>query len=425
MTTAAEVLGVKTVQFTNCIMGNNLNLRTIRGFARLDQLALISAADVFDQVENPYGTQREPNKVHASDALKYALESNDLPSETAPHAFPEIILNARDMSILSIFSLENSASEIDLSVLTSINEDMQVVNLAIHADQVELQEEDSSRDPAISRVDGNHRLLKVRSEMESGETEFPLVPFALFFGLSTDQERSLFRDINGTQKAMNTSHLDQIEDRLKGSSLLMTDQGRPLFMAMQLMEKDCAFFGKVSLGGSMKGFKREFGALPPIKLSALKGAVQQTLSLMRPIELDFVYDNDPENNPPNEGGVLMLVELLDRYWKAVANAYPEAWQDRKNFVILQAIGLNAFSRLAAEVISKAVDAGAGEQKDFDVVLKHVAQKVPMDREKYPGIAGLAGAKVLADKLTAALNDNVNITKVKQQLAGPASSPIDE
>ena len=191
------------------------------------------------------------------------------------------------------------------------------------------------------------------------------------------------------------------------------------------MEKDCAFFGKVSLGGSMKGFKREFGALPPIKLSALKGAVQQTLSLMRPIELDFVYDNDPENNPPNEGGVLMLVELLDRYWKAVANAYPEAWQDRKNFVILQAIGLNAFSRLAAEVISKAVDAGAGEQKDFDVVLKHVAQKVPMDREKYPGIAGLAGAKVLADKLTAALNDNVNITKVKQQLAGPASSPIDE
>ena len=121
----------------------------------------------------------------------------------------------------------------------------------------------------------------------------------------------------------------------------------------------------------------------------------------------------------------MLVELLDRYWKAVANAYPEAWQDRKNFVILQAIGLNAFSRLAAEVISKAVDAGAGEQKDFDVVLKHVAQKVPMDREKYPGIAGLAGAKVLADKLTAALNDNVNITKVKQQLAGPASSPIDE
>ena len=146
---------------------------------------------------------------------------------------------------------------------------------------------------------------------------------------------------------------------------------------------------------------------------------------MRPIELEFVYDNDPENNVPDEAGVLMLVKLLDRYWKAVANAYPEAWQDRKNYVILQAIGLNAFSRLAAEVISKAVDAGAGEQKDFDVVLKHVSQKVPMDREKYPGIAGLAGAKVLADKLTAALNDNVNITKVKQQLSDPLNSPIDE
>ena len=422
MATAADLVGDKIV-IRNCVIGHNLNLVVIRGFAKMDVLAAISAADVYDQVDNPLGTQRDLAPSHSQQVLEYALESLDSDSGTHPRAFPEITLNVRDVSLLDIVE-PATGEELDPQALTDLGEG-QIADLKIETSRIVLQNEKDSRDPAISRVDGNHRLSKVRDALENGEEDFPTVPFAMFIDLSTDQERALFKDINGNQMKMQTAHLAQIEHRLQKDQLILDDKKRSLYIAMQLTEPGSAFAGMVFHGGSKTGVKRDTGSVPPIRLNALQGAIQQSLSLMRPLEMQLVYAGDAEANQVSEEGVLMLTILLDRFWTAVSNAYPEAWQDRKGFVLLQAIGLNAFSRLAAEVISRAADDGKTEQADFNLVLEHIAKKVPLDRDLYPGLAGLAGARVLADKLAAALDQDFNATKLKASLLGEEPSVLEQ
>jgi len=51
-----------SIVLDNCIVGENLNLTSIRGYARLDILAAISSPDVFDQIYNEHGTQRDLNQ---------------------------------------------------------------------------------------------------------------------------------------------------------------------------------------------------------------------------------------------------------------------------------------------------------------------------------------------------------------------------
>ena len=57
-----EILGYKT---------KNLDTVCYRGSAPLAHLALISQTDVFDQVENPDGLQRDLSFKHASEAYEY------------------------------------------------------------------------------------------------------------------------------------------------------------------------------------------------------------------------------------------------------------------------------------------------------------------------------------------------------------------
>jgi hypothetical protein len=67
-----------------CVVGKNLNLMTVRGFARLDVLAAISAPDVYDQIDNQYGTQRDLKSKHALECFDYALDSLAVTPEDNP-----------------------------------------------------------------------------------------------------------------------------------------------------------------------------------------------------------------------------------------------------------------------------------------------------------------------------------------------------
>lgn len=416
MNDLVEVYG-PDLSIKSCVLGNNLNLAVIRGFARLDVLAAISAPDVFDREDNPQGTQRDLNSRHALEATAYALESVGVPPDSAPRAFTEVILNARDRSVISVIDHE-ADREIDFSSLDPIDLGPRIVDLRVNIRQLEFPHPLS--DPAISRVDGNHRLSQVDLPDVDSESDYPVIPFAMFVGLSVDQERALFRDINGTQMKMETAHLDTIKLKLQGSELLKTEGGRALWIAQILAEQGHAFEGKVFFGGAKKGAKAATGMVPPIKINALKGAVAATCREMTDVEASiYGVEIDEEGNtlPPDEYKVAQVIELIDLFWKAVASAFPEAWQDRKNFILLQAIGLNAFSRLGADVIQRQfLREGRIGQADFDAVLEHVASRVTLRREEYPGLAGLAGAKEVYRKLSNALNaDAVEVTMAKKAL----------
>src|SRR5256885_1395385 len=99
--------GGDNIDFGACFVGKNLNLQALRGYARLDALACISAPDVFDQVDNPTGTQRALSEEHARDCRTYAQEAEGLPPEDSPRFFPEILLNVRDSNVIELYNIED------------------------------------------------------------------------------------------------------------------------------------------------------------------------------------------------------------------------------------------------------------------------------------------------------------------------------
>ena len=415
----------REITIKDVIVGKNLNVSVIRGFATLDQLAFISAPDVYNQINNPLGTQRDPDNTHARAVLEYAMTALSEEPDTAPRAFPEIILNARDKSVVSLFRLAGD-DEVEFSSSQTLEEDMYFVgNLVVHTNLIDIERE---KDPQISRVDGNHRLLMVAKRAEEDEEEtYPMVPFAMFVGLTADQERALFRDINGEQKSMDTAHLDTIRLRLqRPGQMLQSESGQALWIAKHLSNEGYPFENLVFFGGDKKEFKKVGLSVPPVKINALKSAVLTTLKDSKQMSSIFTPDDSAEITEE-----LLLrdtkfrLELLNRYWTAVRNNFPDAWQDRTKYILLQAIGLNAFSRLGAVVIDDLMEKQKLDPQDFNLVLKHVASRVDITRDSWAGYAGLAGAKQVFKKIYDARLEGFNKAVILNQLEDPSPSPLDE
>lgn len=401
-----------SVDIETCLLGANLNLAVIRGFARLDVLADISAADVYDQVTNPFGTQRDLLNKHAKEATEYALKSVTSDPVSSPRAFPEIILNARDRNVIAVF--DSAGEEISLESVESAPEEPQAVHLCIKGRSLDWPK--PAREPQISRLDGNHRLSQIADlEDRDPDVEFPFVPFALFIGLTADQERALFRDINANQRKMETAHLDTILYRLGKENLLLNAPGRALWLAEELIKPGEVFADKVFTGGSKIGTKKSQGYIPPIKISTLKNAVQTTLRDAVTLEANsfpmalIAEAHQSESESPQykqlERNAYLVKELLSRYWISVREAFPQAWQDRSGYILLQSIGLTAFSQLGAKVIEELVDQKKYEQADFNVVLSQIASKVSLEKDRFAGQAGLSGAKQVFLRLVEAKDTN--------------------
>jgi len=404
-------------------IGTNLNIQVLRGYATLDKLALVSAPDVFNQVTNPEGTQRDANEKHAKDVLNYALASLDAEPSTEPKAFPEIILNVRDLNVISI--LGPSGEQIEFNSGSGINQSF-VGTLRIDVDKIDNSE---NSNPQISRVDGNHRLLHVVKKLsDDPEQEFPIVPFSMFIGLTPDQERAIFRDINGEQRPVATAHLDAIRLRLQSTQvMLQSESGKALWIAEQLQKTDEApFFGLVFFGGDKSPFTQNGLQVPPVRINSLKTAVIATLRESQLISSISTSNDASSTLESSLSDATNVTKLLTRYWNSVKLAFPEAWQDRKNYILLQSIGLQAFSRLGGLIIDDQIESKKVNQEDFDAVMRHIAGKIDLSRTAgWEGFAGLAGTKVVFERLKTAKIEGFDRSLVLQALNGPASSPLDD
>lgn len=396
-----------------CFVGKNLNLQVLRGFARLDQLATISAPDIFDQEENPTGTQRALSEEHARACRDYSLGADAAPPEDSPRFFPEILLNARDSHIVDLYNIEDPDEAYDFDSFTEDADVPTLVGVRVNIAEIEFPKE--SRSPQISRVDGNHRLWGIDEMLDKsadGGTEqngddafaFPHVSFSLLMGLSPNQEASLFRDINGEHKGMDVTHLDQIRVRITSPEELKTNpRTRPLWIADQLAGPGRAFDGMVFRGGEREGLKRA-GEQRPVKLNSLKTTIAQQLAAAPKVSAHF-------GDLPDT-----LLELLDNYWKAVRETFPEEWNNRKDFILLQAIGLGALAKFGGAIVDAAFEKEESSQADFQRYLAPVKKGVSLRRDAHPGIAGAGGARYIAELLLKASEpDAVRAEKIKQQL----------
>jgi DGQHR domain-containing protein len=224
----------KNVLRTPAVRARVLGVQVYRGFAKLADLADVSKADVYDQKDNPTGTQRGLIPAHARKAYEY-VKNRDL------GFWPEVFLCARRKDVVTFYPATEEMP--DLGIL-----------------EIDVDAAKAGRGIAISRVDGNHRLYYADGR-ESGYSRIEkIVSFCLAYDLTREEEIQLFKDINDNQRPMNTSHLDKIEIMLTPEEQLK--KRNPELYIAQRLSRDSAspFHGRVFEGG-----RKPVGADVPLR----------------------------------------------------------------------------------------------------------------------------------------------------------------
>lgn len=388
-TTRANLLSYygMSIDLGLCAVGSNLNLISVRGFAKIDQLASISGPDVFDQEENPTGTQRALNRNHSQDAVDYAMGSLTADPQNDARAFPEVILNVRDISVVETYSVQGESKSVSWAEVASLaKHENQVMGIRINLSKLDFPVAPFS--PQIARVDGNHRLFaidQIFAEDDIPET-FPKIPFAMHIGLNLDQEMKLFTDINGEHVGMQPAIVDTFKYKLAGDAILDDLKARPLWLAHQMKAEGRPFQDMVGMGGSTAGYRNRFGHVPPLKINALKTAMKIILDSSNTLSPLYKYEPDVQ------------LKLVKNYFEALKIEFPAQWNDKKNYILLQSIGLNAFAMLGAHLIDQAVGQGESEIEFFIPYLAAVRRAVNLGKPNWQGIAGAGGATFVYEKL---------------------------
>lgn len=419
MSDVSKLLGMSKAIFTPAVVGQSLNVWVLRGSAGLDELAAIAFADIANDITNPNAPQRLANPGHAREALDYALAMSEDVSDSVVRFFPEVILNVRETSVLKVFT--ESGEEVEFDSIDGIKSDSRVVKLEIDLEKIDR----NLTKPQISTVDGNHRLIRAfEMKLDNPELEFPSVSYAILVGLSEKQETILFRDVNGQHKGMNTSHLAAISYTVEPLHvLLQRTVGQANWLAHRMCDEGQPFYRMVSSYSDKSIYKKENLAVPPITLQGLKTAIQRTITKSEQLKQSL----DPNNASPEK--LPQMAEAaavgLSLYWSAVKNNFPEAWQDKKNFILLQSIGLNAFSMLGAEIIDRAVTQGKMAFEDFNLILKHISTNVDLQKSNYEGVAGAAGGDKVYKELFAALSKDMDKTTMLEAWGTHPKSALED
>src|SRR5262250_2104775 len=96
----------KTLQY-QVVRAKVLGVKVYRGFANLADLAEVSKADIYDQQNNPTGTQRDLSPAHARDAYEY-VRNRDL------GFWPEVFLCARRKDVITFHPVSAELSDVGI-----------------------------------------------------------------------------------------------------------------------------------------------------------------------------------------------------------------------------------------------------------------------------------------------------------------------
>ena len=332
------------------IRGNVVGVNVFRGYARLSDLSRRSKADIYDKINNPQGTQRDLSSKHAQDAYEY-IKNNEI-------AFwPEVFLCVRKSEVLRFKSVGDYS---DFGVLS--------INMTLS---------DDSNDAAISRVDGNHRLHFA----DGKDPKFPpldkVVSFCLAYDLTLEEEITLFKDINDNQKAMNTSHLDNIEMRLTPEDELK--QKHPdLYIAQKLgNDPKSPLYEKVYEGG-----RKIVGADVPLR--ALRTGIGYILS--RSTQLSLLPSVDAQ------------YKVIRNYFSTVKKWQPQAWSKPKEYLVMRGAGLWAICFVGGHVIDNVLLNDEFDEKSMLDILKSGKNWNWSVAGDFKGYGGRGGAVEISKKV---------------------------
>lgn len=339
------------------IRGRVLGVNVYRGFAQLCDLADISKADIYNQQTNPKGTQRDLSPSHARDAYEYVVK-NDF------GFWPEVFLCARLKNVITFTPLSDA--------------DPDTGWLEIDFDRI-----NKSRNIAISRIDGNHRLHYADGKSDNYKRVEKMASFCLAYDIKPDDEIQLFKDINKNQKAMNTSHLDGIEVRLTAEESLKR-RSPDLFIAQKLnSDSSSPFFERIYQGGGK----------PPgadIPLRGLKTGIEYMLS--RSTQLPRLDDAEAQ------------YRVIRNYFSAFKRWQPKSWSDPKEYIVLRGAGLWAVCFIGAHVIDRALLLDKFDETAMFNILTSGKNWDWSKKGDFVGMSGRGGALEICKKVTAKLED---------------------
>ena len=375
-----QLTGVQKVEM---IVHEAKNLDTIcyRGEAPVAHIAMVSQADVYDQVTNPDGLQRDLSPKHASEAYEYVHRPR---TPDRPRAFPEVVLNVRDKKVIELEQVEGlpegAAKQFRLTFDRARMHDGKV---------------------AVSRVDGNHRLHYA----EGDDRRDPLlehIPFQLHIGLSRDQERLLFVDINANQKGLNSSHLAIMQTVLTPEQLEIRDH-LDRWIAKRLTDDPASpWHGIVHLGGSKKGSRAQ-GLPRAVNFASLQAGVGRTIS-----KSQYIHDlTDPQAQ----------CAIIRNYWHAVKTVFATEWGTPKKYLLLKNIGVMSLSILGGTIIDRCLAQGKYEASDLGHYLDQVRTRFNWSTDTVGdnAVAGMSGNKaalILAGEMASELSDETGLSMMK-------------
>ncbi|HWB33486.1 MAG TPA: DGQHR domain-containing protein [Acidobacteriaceae bacterium] len=353
--------------------GKNLDTICYRGSAPLAQLALISQTDIFDQVTNPKGLQRDLSPKHASEAYEYVHRAKD---NEYPRAFPEVVLNVRDRKVLEVIEDEAGASKLRFSIA-----DMREGKVY------------------VSRVDGNHRLFYAAGD-DRREPLLSEVPFQLHIGLSQEQERSLFVDINSNQKGLSSSHLAVMQNRLTADEIEIRDHLDRWIASKLSKDPSSPWHGMIHEGGSKRGTRQQ-GLTRLVNFASIQGGVSKLLS-----KSQYIHDL---------GDAELQYLVIRNYWQAAKQTFSLEWATPKDFLLLKNIGVWSLSILGAAIIDRCMPQGKVAIDDFAYYLRQARARFDWSKEATGerAVAGMNGNKAaliiageMAKELTAEGGNNM-------------------
>ena len=357
------------------IVGKCLGVKAYRGFGQLSDLATISRADIFDQVNNRKGTQRNLSVTHARKAYEYV-------SDKEKAFYPEIILNIREESYVDLKAI-HSHNGCNFSVLKFVKDPRTI-------DQV-----------IVSRLDGNHRLWFSDGHDQNFEPVARSVSFCFVALPKLEDELELFRDINDNQMGMNTSHLENIAARLLGEKALKVQNPAAYIVQRLQKDTDSPLHERIHEGGAI----RKGATLSGLTIANLTLAVKDMLT--RSARLSQFPDADAQFN------------VIKNFWKAVQAWLPDAWNHPRDYIIFKGVGLYATSYVGIEVIDRCLMKGKYDPDDMLSYLRQIPSTALMTSRTGLPYAGRGGGRKMANDLISSLEEpgEVSLSRLQKMILG--------
>ncbi len=382
----AKLGGISKVELI-AIKSRNLDTVCYRGEAPAAYMALLSQADVYDQVTNPEGLQRDLSTKHAADAYEYAHRPAD---PEHPRAFPEVVVNVRDKSVLKMERIDADGDPDSFGARYRLVFDLERVR------------DGKGGKIHVSRTDGNHRLFYAAGD-DRREPLLAVIPFQVQIGLSRDQEAHLFVDINSNQKGLNTSHLAILQSRLTPEEEeIKTRLDR--WIAKRLVDDpDSPWHGLVHLGGSKKGSRAQ-GLSRPVNFTSIQNGVQRLLA-----KSQYIHDL---THPAAQ------YAIIKNYWKAVKTVFADEWANSKRYLLLKNMGVWSLSILGGTIIDRCIPRGKVGADDLARYLRQAKARFDWSRDAtgdraVTGMSGNRAAMIMAGAMAAELSDETGANLIKQ------------